>query len=81
APRAFWGLLALALPLSLLSRLIELPQAIVVVALRSNALFFPATTISAIVGAIVALLALVAFARETRDQPGTPATTPRISVP
>ena len=81
APRAFWGLLALALPLNLLSRLTELPEAIVIVALRSNALFLPAVTIGAIVGAFVALLALVAFARETPVQPGTRATTSRISAP
>ena len=81
SPRAFWGFLALALPLGLVSRLVELPQAIVIVAFRSNALFLPGVTINAIVGMIVSLLALVAFARETPGQPGTRPTISRISAP
>lgn len=63
-PRAFWGLLALALPLSLVVRAFELPQAIAVVAFRSNALYLVGITLGAIVGAVVSLLALAAYARE-----------------
>jgi hypothetical protein len=64
-PRAFWGLLALALPLSLAARAFELPQVIAVAALRSNALLVVGVTVGAFVGAVVSLLALAAYARLT----------------
>ena len=64
-PRAFWGLLALAFPISLVSRVFALPWAIAAVELRSNALYLPGVTINGIAGAVIALLALVAFARCT----------------
>ncbi|MGO9178667.1 MAG: hypothetical protein ACLQHS_05245 [Candidatus Limnocylindrales bacterium] len=70
APRAFWGLLALAFPLSLVARAGGLIQTIAMQAfasedLYSNGFFVVATTLSALVAAVVALLALVAYARET----------------
>ena len=69
APRAFWGLLALGFPLGLVARAGGLVQTIAMQAfasagLYSSGLFVVATTLSALIGAIVAILALVAYARE-----------------
>jgi hypothetical protein len=68
-PRAFWGLLALAFPLGLVARVGGFIQTIAMQAfasagLYSSGLFVVATTLSALIGAIVAILALVAYARE-----------------
>lgn len=70
APRAFWGLLALAFPLGLVARAGGLVQTIAMTAFAStdaysNWLFLVATTLGALVGAVAALLALVAYARKT----------------
>jgi hypothetical protein len=68
-PRAFWGLLALAFPLGLVARaggLVQTTamQAFASAGLYSNGFFVAATTLGALVGAVVALLALLAYARE-----------------
>lgn len=58
-PRAFWGVLAAALPISLVGRVLELLSSMV----RSDALFVPIFTIDAAVSAAIAVLVLVAISR------------------
>ena len=70
APRGFWGLLALGFPLGLVARAIGLTQTVAMMTapppgLSSDALFLTATTLDALVGAVVALLAIAAYARLT----------------
>ncbi len=65
APPAFWGLLAVALPIGVLSRLLTLLATIVATSTQSNVLFVPTVTINSFLGCLAALLALVAYARMT----------------
>ena len=69
APPAFWGLLAVALPVGVISRLLTLLATIVGTTTQSNVLFVPTVTVNSILGCLAALLALVAYARMT---PGGP---------
>lgn len=77
-PPAFWLLLALALPLGLLSRVIMLLGAVYVTSTHSNALFLPTVTATAFLGGVAALLALVAYGRLT---PGAPRDDPARGGP
>ncbi len=69
-PRAFWELLALAFPLGLLAEAIGLTQTIAMTTSQpggrlSNDLFLVVTTAQALIGAVVSLLAIAAYARGT----------------
>lgn len=64
-PRAFWGLLALGLPLGLAARAFALAQTVTEAAPRMDALFVVSVTLGAFVGAVVSLAALGAYARLT----------------
>ena len=69
APRGFWGLLALGFPLGLVARAIGLTQTVAMMSappqgLSSDALFLIATTLGALIGAVVSILAIAAYARE-----------------
>ncbi len=75
-PRAFWGLLALGFPLGLVASVVGLTQTVAMMSapsmgLSSDALFLVATALGALIGAVVSLLAIVAYARET-PLPGSP---------
>jgi hypothetical protein len=65
APPAFWTLLAIALPIGLVSRVLLLVGTAFATSMRSNDLFLPTMTVNAFLDGVVALLALVAFARLT----------------
>ena len=65
APQAFWGLLAIALPLGVIARLLTLVATIVGTSTQSNVMFVPVVTVNSILGCLAALLALVAYARMT----------------
>ena len=69
APPAFWGLLAVALPFGVISRLLTLLDTIVGTSTQSNVLFVPTMTVNSILGCLAALLALVAYARMTPRGP------------
>ena len=73
-PQAFWGLLAVALPVGVISRLLTLLATIVGTSTQSNVLFVPMITINAFLGSVAVLLALVAYVRMTPI--GTPAAAP-----
>lgn len=64
-PQAFWGLLAVALPLGVIVRLLTLLGTIVATSTQSNVLFVPTVTVNALLGSLAVLLALVAYARMT----------------
>ena len=64
-PSAFWGLLAVALPVGVIARLLTLVATIVATSTQSNVLFVPTVTINSVLGCLAALLALVAYARMT----------------
>ncbi len=68
APQAFWGLLAIALPLGVIARLVTLLATIVGTSTQSNVMFVPVVTVNSILGCLAALLALVAYARMTPRQ-------------
>ena len=65
APEIFWGLLAIALPLGVIARLLTLVATIVATSTQSNVMFVPVVTVNSILGCLAALLALVAYARMT----------------
>lgn len=62
-PRAFWAVLALALPFGLAARAFEVPQLIAVAVYQTNTFFVATTTGMALIDAAVALLALAAYGR------------------
>ncbi len=64
-PRAFWGLLALGLPLFLAQRALALAQTVIEVATRMDALFVVSVTLGAFVSAVAAVAAVAAYARLT----------------
>ncbi len=61
----FWGLLAIALPLGVIARLLTLVATIVATSTQSNVMFVPTVTVNSVLGCLAALLALVAYARMT----------------
>ena len=69
APEIFWGLLAIALPLGVIARLLTLLATIVGTSTQSNVMFVPMVTVDSILGCLAALLALVAYARMTPHGP------------
>ncbi len=73
APRAFWALLAIALPVGVISRLLTLLATIVGTSTQSNVLFVSMVTVNAFLGCLAALLALVAYARMTPGNTGAAA--------
>jgi hypothetical protein len=82
APRGFWGLLALGFPLGLVASALGLAQALAMVSgppmgLSSDVLFLIATTLGGLIGAVVSILAIAAYARLT---PLNPEATPRPDV-
>jgi len=70
-PRAFWGLLALALPLGLAGRALDLAQAVTTTTFQPSAPLVAGVTLSAFVSAVVSLAALAALAAYARLTPVT----------
>ena len=69
-PREFWGLLAVGFPLGLVAGALGLAQTLAMVSgppmvLSSDGLFLSATTLDALVGIAISILAIVAYARLT----------------